>query len=97
MAEICNFILITYVALKHSDCALMVDNEAIYGNHCRSLGIEHPTYTDFSHLISQSVSSTTASLRFDGALRVDLTEFQTSLVPYPRIHFPLATYAHHLC
>ena len=35
----------------------------------------------------------TASLRFDGALNVDLTEFQTNLVPYPRIHFPLATYA----
>ncbi|VBB26052.1 unnamed protein product [Acanthocheilonema viteae] len=35
----------------------------------------------------------TASLRFDGALNVDLTEFQTNLVPYPRIHFPLATYS----
>merc|ERR1712217_462434 len=35
----------------------------------------------------------TASLRFDGALNVDLTEFQTNLVPYPRIHFPLVTYA----
>lgn len=33
------------------------------------------------------------SLRFDGALNVDLTEFQINLVPYPRIHFPLATYA----
>uniref|UniRef100_A0A8C0J622 Alpha-tubulin n=1 Tax=Chelonoidis abingdonii TaxID=106734 RepID=A0A8C0J622_CHEAB len=25
--------------------------------------------------------------------RIHLTEFQTNLVPYPRIHFPLATYA----
>lgn len=24
---------------------------------------------------------------------MDLTEFQTNLVPYPRIHFPLITYA----
>ncbi|NWX46466.1 TBA protein, partial [Steatornis caripensis] len=39
------------------------------------------------------VSSITASLRFDGALNVDLTEFQTNLVPYPRIHFPLVAYA----
>ncbi|VDI11552.1 Hypothetical predicted protein [Mytilus galloprovincialis] len=49
-----------------------------------------PTVVD---LIGQIVSSITASLRFDGALNVDLTEFQTNLVPYPRIHFPLATYA----
>ena len=39
------------------------------------------------------VSSITASLRFEGSLNVDLNEFQTNLVPYPRIHFPLATYA----
>lgn len=39
------------------------------------------------------VSSITASLRFDGSLNVDLNEFQTNLVPYPRIHFPLVAYA----
>ena len=44
-------------------------------------------------IIAQIVSSITASLRFDGALNVDLNEFQHNLVPYPRIHFPLVTYA----
>ncbi|KAK7833012.1 hypothetical protein U0070_012168 [Myodes glareolus] len=39
------------------------------------------------------VSSITAWLRFDGALNVGLTEFQTNLVPYPLIHLPLVTYA----
>uniref|UniRef100_A0A2K6UCV5 Tubulin alpha chain n=1 Tax=Saimiri boliviensis boliviensis TaxID=39432 RepID=A0A2K6UCV5_SAIBB len=75
------------------DCAFMVDNEAIYDICRRNLDIERPTYTNLNRLISQIVSSITASLRFDGALNVDLTEFQTNLVPYPRIHFPLATYA----
>ena len=44
-------------------------------------------------LIAQVISSLTASLRFDGALNVDVTEFQTNLVPYPRIHFMLSSYA----
>ena len=68
-------------------------SEAIYDICRRNMDIERPTYTNLNRLIAQIVSSITASLRFDGALNVDLTEFQTNLVPYPRIHFPLATYA----
>merc|ERR1712110_842109 len=48
---------------------------------------------NLNRLISQVISSLTASLRFDGALNVDITEFQTNLVPYPRIHFMLSSYA----
>uniref|UniRef100_A0AAA9RSM8 Tubulin alpha chain n=2 Tax=Bovinae TaxID=27592 RepID=A0AAA9RSM8_BOVIN len=87
-----NSILTTHTTLEHSDCAFMVDNEAIYDICRRNLDIERPTYTNLNRLMSQIVSSITASLRFDGALNVDLTEFQTNLVPYPRIHFPLAIY-----
>ncbi len=46
----------------------------------RSLDIERPTYTNLNRLIAQVISSLTASLRFDGALNVDITEFQTNLV-----------------
>nr|XP_009487540.1 PREDICTED: LOW QUALITY PROTEIN: tubulin alpha-3 chain-like [Pelecanus crispus] len=88
-----NSILTTHTTLEHSDCSFMVDNEAIYDICNRNLDIERPTYTNLNRLIGQIVSSITASLRFDGALNVDLTEFQTNLVPYPRIHFPLTTYA----
>jgi len=70
-----------------------VDNEAIFDICRKKLDVERPTYTNLNRLISQIVSSITASLRFDGALNVDLTEFQTNLVPYPRIHFPLVSYA----
>ncbi|KAL7307499.1 hypothetical protein TKK_0000677 [Trichogramma kaykai] len=88
-----NSILTTHATISHSDCTFLVDNEAIYEICRRKLGIQRPTYTNLNRLISQVVSSITASLRFDGALNVDLTEFQTNLVPYPRIHFPLASYA----
>ena len=88
-----NSILTTHTTLEHSDCAFMVDNEAIYDICKRNLDIDRPTYTNLNRIIGQIVSSITASLRFDGALNVDLTEFQTNLVPYPRIHFPLVTYA----
>uniref|UniRef100_UPI00358E384C tubulin alpha-1A chain-like n=1 Tax=Myxine glutinosa TaxID=7769 RepID=UPI00358E384C len=88
-----NSVLTTHTTLEHSDCAFMVDNEAIYDICRRNLDIERPSYTNLNRLIGQIVSSITASLRFDGPLNVDLTEFQTNLVPYPRIHFPLVTYA----
>lgn len=88
-----NSVLATHATLENSDCAFMVDNEAIYEICLRKLKIDRPRYENLNRLISQVVSSITASLRFDGALNVDLTEFQTNLVPYPRIHFPLASYA----
>ena len=56
----------------------MVDNEAIYDICRRNLSIERPTYTNLNRLIGQIVSSITASLRFEGALNVDLTEFQVN-------------------
>ena len=71
-----NSILTTHTTLEHSDCAFMVDNEAIYDICRRNLDIERPTYTNLNRLMGQIVSSITASLRFDGALNVDLTEFQ---------------------
>ncbi|KAH7707146.1 alpha-tubulin [Aphelenchoides avenae] len=88
-----NSLLTVHTTLEYSDVSFLVDNEAIYQIAKKNLEIHRPTYTNLNRLIAQVVSSITASLRFDGALNVDLTEFQTNLVPYPRIHFPLATYS----
>ena len=88
-----NALLQTHTSLEHTDVAFLVDNEAIYDICKRNLNIARPNYTNLNRMIAQVISSITASLRFDGALNVDLTEFQTNLVPYPRIHFPLATFA----
>jgi tubulin alpha len=88
-----NSVLCTHAMNEHTDVAFMVDNEALYDICTRTLKIERPTYTNLNRLIAQCISSITASLRFDGALNVDLTEFQTNLVPYPRIRFPLLSFA----
>ncbi|KDR23449.1 tubulin alpha-1 chain-like [Zootermopsis nevadensis] len=88
-----NSIFTTHDTLEHSDCAFLVDNEAMFDICQRNLDIERPTFTNLNRLIAQVVSSITASLRFDGALNVDLAEVETNLVPLPRIHFPLVNYA----
>ncbi|TDH72242.1 hypothetical protein CCR75_008879 [Bremia lactucae] len=88
-----NSVLSTHALLEHTDVAVMLDNEAIYDICRRSLDLERPTYTNLNRLIAQVISSLTTSLRFDGSLNVDITEFQTNLVPYPRIHFMLSSYA----
>ena len=75
-----NAVLCCHGMLEHSDVAFLVDNEALYDICRRNLDIERPTYTNLNRLLAQCISSITASLRFDGQLNVDLTEFQTNLV-----------------
>jgi len=88
-----NSVLSTHSLLEHTDVAFLLDNEAIY-DICRTrLDIEKPAYTNLNRLVAQLISSLTASLRFQGSLNVDINEFQTNLVPYPRIHFMLCSYA----
>jgi len=88
-----NSVLSTHSLLEHTDVAFMLDNEAIYDICKKNLKIEKPSYTNLNRLIAQVISSLTASLRFEGALNVDMNEFQVNLVPYPRIHFLLCSYA----
>jgi len=88
-----NSVLSTHSLLEHTDVSFLLDNEAIYDICKKSLDIERPNYTNLNRLVAQVISSLTASLRFDGALNVDINEFQTNLVPYPRIHFLMCSYA----
>jgi len=89
-----NSVLSTHYLLEYTDVAFMFDNEAIYDICKKQLEkIKKPKYSHLNQLIAQVISSLTASLRFNGTLNVDITEFQTNLVPYPRIHFMLCSYA----
>jgi len=88
-----NSVLSTHSLLEYTDVSFIFDNEAIYDICKTNLRIKKPKYSNLNQLIAQVISSLTASLRFNGTLNVDITEFQTNLVPYPRIHFMLCSYA----
>merc|ERR1712051_920659 len=82
-----NGLLSTHWLLDHTDVSLVLDNEAIYGICQKKLDIKKPSYEHLNRVIAKVVSSMTAALRFDGELNVDMNEFQTNLVPFPRLHF----------
>jgi tubulin alpha len=88
-----NSVLSTHSLLEHTDVSVILDNQAVYDICRNKLGIKRPSYKNLNRLIAQTISSLTASLRFEGSLNIDINEFQTNLVPYPRIHFMLCSYA----
>jgi len=82
-----NGLLSTHWLLDHTDVSLVLDNEALYEICQKKLDIKKPSYANLNRIVSKVVSSMTAALRFDGELNVDMNEFQTNLVPFPRLHF----------
>lgn len=88
-----NAVLSMHSLLEHIDVGLVLENEALYNISMKHLNVESPRYTNLNSIIAQLTSSVTSSMRFKGALSTNLQEFQTNLVPYPRIHFMLSSYA----
>jgi len=85
-----------HTLLEHMDVNTLLDNETVSDICRRTLDIKRPTYTNLNRLIAQCISLLTASLRFDGALNVEITEFQTNWCPAHPLHAHLVR-AHQLC
>merc|ERR1711870_221285 len=88
-----NALLTTHWLLDHTEISIVLDNEAIYEIAQKNLDIKRPSYDTLNRITSKVISSMTASLRFEGELNVDLNEFQTNLVPFPRLHFMITSMA----
>merc|ERR1712124_79742 len=88
-----NSVLTTHSLLDYASVVSCLDNEAVYEICKNGLDLARPTYKNLNRLMCQVISSMTASIRFSGQLNVDINEFQTNLVPYPRIHFMLSSFA----
>nr|VZH98922.1 unnamed protein product [Spirometra erinaceieuropaei] len=59
----------------------------------KNMGISWPTYSNINHIIAQVLCALTCPIRFPGNQGMNLNDLQTNLVPYPRIHFPVVSYA----
>lgn len=88
-----NTVLHASTTMEYDHCVFVFDNEATFNLSVKKLGVDRPSYNNLNQHIAQVVSASTASLRFDGALNVDVRDFNTNLVPLPRLHFPVVTYA----
>ncbi len=87
-----NTLLAMHRILDFTEVSLIFDNEALYNICQKKLDISHPTFSNVNKVISKAISSHTSSLRFEGELNVDLNEFQTNLVPFPRLHFMTSSF-----
>jgi len=82
-----NSIFSTHWMLDHTDVSLVFDNESLYELCQRNLEIREPTFANMNRLATKIISNMTVALRMDSELNVDINEFQTNLVPFPRLHF----------
>ncbi|CBF76125.1 uncharacterized protein ANIA_05082 [Aspergillus nidulans FGSC A4] len=78
--------------IENSECTFLMDNEAVYDICKRKLDIPRPGYNNLNRLNAWVGSSLTTSLHFNSDLNIDLNEFQTNLVPFPCIYYPLILY-----
>merc|ERR1712187_952901 len=88
-----NGLLSTHWLLDHTEVSLVLDNEALYGICTSKLNLEKIQYSHLNKLCTKSISCMTSALRFEGYLNVDMNEFQTNLVPFPRLHFMTSSYS----
>ncbi|XP_055907739.1 tubulin alpha chain-like isoform X2 [Eupeodes corollae] len=88
-----NALLATHLGMDSMECSCILDNEALYDICSKKLNINAPKYKNLNRIIGQTASNFTTSQRFSGSSNVSFSEFQTNLVPYPRIHFPVVSYA----
>jgi len=88
-----NGLLSTHWLLDHTEVSLVLDNEAMYEICGQQLKLNKITYDHLNKVCAKSISCMTSALRFEGDLNVDMNEFQTNLVPFPRLHFMTSSYA----
>eukprot|EP01083_Nonionella_stella_P272542 924289_1 len=89
-----NAILTTHWLLDYTETSVVLDNVAVYENCQKWLKLKRPSYANINRLMAKTIAAMTSPLRFDEQLNVGLREpYHTNLVPFPRLHFLIASMA----
>ncbi|KAJ7590074.1 beta-tubulin 2 [Mycena floridula] len=88
-----NAMLSTHQLLDSTDLTIAIDNEALYNICNNSLKINSPTFEDLNGLVAKVMCGVSTSLRFSGQLNGDLRKMGMNLIPFPRLHFLMPSYA----
>uniref|UniRef100_A0A2H8TNL2 Tubulin alpha chain n=2 Tax=Melanaphis sacchari TaxID=742174 RepID=A0A2H8TNL2_9HEMI len=88
-----NTALATHHVLDLVNCSLLFDNKSIYDICGSKLDVLTPTYTNINSIVALVTSGITSSLRFEGSMTSNISKLLSDLIPQPRLHFPLISYA----
>jgi len=88
-----NALLSLHQLVDNVNEVMCIDNEALYDICLRTLKLKSPGYDELNVLVSNVMSGTTCSLRFPGQLNSDLRKLAVNLIPFPRMHFFMVSYA----
>jgi len=88
-----NATLSVHQLIENADYCMNYENEALYHICTRTLSLTAPTYSDLNHLISSVMSSSTCSMRFPGQHNSDLRKLAVNIIPFPRLHFMMTSFA----
>ncbi|KAJ7220228.1 beta-tubulin 2 [Mycena pura] len=88
-----NAMLSVHQLVENGDLTICIDNEALYDISIRALKVKSPNFSDLNGLISKVMCGVSTSLRFPGQLNGDLRKLGMNLIPFPRLHFLMPSYA----
>ncbi|KIK28825.1 hypothetical protein PISMIDRAFT_27315 [Pisolithus microcarpus 441] len=88
-----NALLSIHQLVDNCDLTICIDNEALYEIAVRTLKIKTPAFGDLNQIISRVMCGVSTSLRFPGQLNGDMRKLGMNLIPFPRLHFLMPSYA----
>lgn len=88
-----NAMLSIHQLTENSDLSVCIDNEALHNINVKNLKRSNPDFDDLNQIIAQVMCGVSTSLRFPGQLNGDLRKLGMNLIPFPRLHYLLPSYA----